>query len=249
MVIEIDMEQVISIAREAGEAIMAIYEEDFDIEFKDDNSPLTEADKRSNEILCGKLKKSYPQIPILSEENKEIPFQKRRDWEYFWLLDPIDGTKEFIKKNGEFTVNVALINKNVPVMGIVCVPAKGDIYYAKKGLGAFKNGEKLPSAKKKDKYSIVASKSHLSDETKVFIEELETEKEKEIISIGSSLKLCLVAEGVADIYPRLGPTMEWDTAAAHAVVLESGKKVYDYLTGKELQYNKESLLNPWFVVK
>lgn len=249
MLNKINMEEVISFGKEAGESIMEIYKKDFAVQFKEDSSPLTEADKRSNEILCRNLERTYPGIPILSEENKEIPFSIRKDWEYFWLLDPIDGTKEFIKKNGEFTVNVALIHKNVPVIGIVYAPARDDIYYAKKGQGAFKNGGKLPLVRKRDKYKIVASKSHLSHETEKFIEKIETEKEKEILSIGSSLKLCLVAEGMADIYPRLGPTMEWDTAAAHAVVLESGKKVYDFTTGEELHYNKESLLNPWFVVK
>lgn len=249
MINKIDMDELVSIAREAGEAIMEIYQKDFNVEYKDDKSPLTEADKKSNEILCKKLASSYPEIPILSEENKTIPYEERKSWEYFWLLDPIDGTKEFIKKNGEFTVNIALIHKDEPVAGIVYVPAKNDLYYGKKGDGAFKNGEKLPLNESRNNYCIVASKSHLSEETKVFIAKLETDREKEIISIGSSLKLCLVAEGAADIYPRLGPTMEWDTAAAHAVVLESGKKVYDFNTGEILRYNKQNLLNPWFVVK
>jgi len=243
------MEFLISLVKEAGNAIMEIYEKNFQVEYKDDKSPLTEADIKSNEILCNSLNKRYPLIPILSEENKEISFNKRKDWEYFWLLDPIDGTKEFIKKNGEFTINVALVHKNEPVVGVVYIPAKDDIYYAKKNNGAFKNGKQLPFVKSRQTFCIVASKSHLSHETKAFIESIETEKEKEIISIGSSLKLCLVAEGEADIYPRLGPTMEWDTAAAHAIVLESGKHVYNYPSGEKLQYNKESLLNPWFIVK
>lgn len=245
----IELKKIEEIAKEAGSAIMEIYTKDFTVEYKDDKSPLTEADKISNAIICDKLENVYPNIPILSEENKEVAYEDRKNWEYFWLIDPIDGTKEFIKKNDEFTVNIALIYQDTPVLGVVYAPAINDMYSAKKGSGAYKNGQKLPLIQENEKYVIVASKSHMSPETQAFVDAIETEKEKEMISKGSSLKLCLVAEGAADVYPRLAPTMEWDTGAAQAVVLESGKKVINYETGKPIVYNKENLLNPWFVVK
>jgi len=251
MLNKIDLEIVVKIAKDAGDAIMKIYDKDFQIDYKDDKSPLTEADTKSNEIICEALARAYPEIPILSEENKAAEYAVRKNWEYFWLIDPIDGTKEFIKKNGEFTVNIALIHKNSPVLGVVYAPALGDMYQAKKGEGAFKNGEKLPlqtNPDLKEKMSVVASKSHLSDETQAFIDTLDT-KEIEQVSKGSSLKLCMVAEGEADIYPRLAPTMEWDTAAADAVVRESGKMTYQFENDQPVVYNKTDLLNPWFVVK
>jgi len=251
MIKKIDLDKIEKIALEAGKAIMTIYDKDFTIEYKDDKSPLTEADLKSNEIICNALLKLYPNIPILSEENKAAPFQKRKEWEYYWCIDPIDGTKEFIKKNGEFTVNIALIYKNKPILGVVYAPALDDMYIAKENEGAFKNGEKLPLQRNTNpskKMSVVASKSHLSKETQDFINALNTE---EIIQVskGSSLKLCMVAEGVADIYPRLAPTMEWDTAAADAIVRESGKMTYQFDSEEAVLYNKENLLNPWFVVK
>ncbi len=258
MLNQIDLEVIVNIAEDAGTAIIDIYNRDFSIEYKDDKSPLTEADTRSNEIICEALKKAYPAIPILSEENKEVPFEERKDWEYFWLVDPIDGTKEFIKKNGEFTVNIALIHKTVPVLGVVYAPVLEEMYKAKKDVGAFKNGRKLPiysNPNPKEKLNVVASKSHLSEETQAFINILETQ-EIEQVSKGSSLKLCMVAEGTADIYPRLAPTMEWDTAAADAIVRESGKMSYQYFeqhsefnNEQALQYNKKDLHNPWFIVK
>ena len=169
----------------------------------------------------------------------------------FWLIDPIDGTREIVKKNGEFTVNIALIEDSIPVLGVVYAPVLDEMYMAKRGFGAFKNGEKLPLVQNefpKELLNVVASKSHLSKETQAFIDNLETKKVEQI-SKGSSLKLCMVAEGIADIYPRLAPTMEWDTAAAHAIVLEAGKEVIQFESKKALVYNKENLLNPWFVVK
>lgn len=187
-------------------------------------------------------------LPILSEENSIISFEERKNWEYFFLVDPLDGTKEFIKRNGEFTVNIALIHKQSPVLGVVYAPALNLMYSAKKGEGAFKNDELLPLALNKDTYKIVASKSHMSDETKDFIDKLEVDKKKELISMGSSLKLCLVASAEADIYPRLAPTMEWDTAAADAIVREAKKMSYDFYSKKPLLYNKENLKNPYFVV-
>ena len=251
MVKKINLQEVEKIANEAGKAIIKIYNKDFNIEYKDDKSPLTEADLKSNELICKALLELYPNIPILSEENKAAPYEERKKWEYYWCIDPIDGTKEFIKKNGEFTVNIALIHKDTPVLGVVYAPALDDMYTAKKNEGAFKNGKKLPlyiNNNPSQKLSVVASKSHLSAETQAFIDALDT-KEIEQVSKGSSLKLCMVAEGVADIYPRLAPTMEWDTAAADAVVREAGKMTYQFDSEIPVVYNKENLLNPWFVVK
>jgi len=248
---DIDVKQIIAIAKDAGDAIMEIYNKDFTVEYKNDKSPLTEADLKSNEMICKALNELYPSIPILSEENKAVPYTERKDWEYFWLIDPIDGTKEFIKKNGEFTVNIALIQNDTPVLGVVYAPVLDEMYYAKKGDGAFKNAKKLPlliNNNPKESLSVVASKSHLSEETQAFIDKLDT-KIIEQVSKGSSLKLCMVAEGIADIYPRLAPTMEWDTGAAHAIVLEAGKEVVQFENGEAVVYNKENLLNPWFIVQ
>jgi len=248
----IDLETVASIARQAGDAIMQIYDKNFKIGYKDDRSPLTEADVESNRIICQALERSYPEIPILSEENKEVVYEIRKDWEYYWCIDPIDGTKEFISKNGEFTVNIALIYKNTPVLGVVYAPVLDDIYIAKKGYGAFKNNRRLPlevNSTPEKILRIVASKSHLSADTQRYIDEIAKSTETiEQVSKGSSLKLVMVAEGSADIYPRLAPTMEWDTAAAHAVVLEAGKEVLG-MDSLSIRYNKKSLLNPWFVVR
>lgn len=247
----VDIECIKSIAQEAGEAVMHVYEKEFSIAFKDDQSPLTEADTLSNTIICKALQKYFPTLPIMSEENAQIAYENRKVWEYYWCIDPIDGTKEFIKKNGEFTVNIALIYQNIPVLGVVYAPALNEMYWAKKDEGAYKNGERLPlrinhtSAKK---MYVVASKSHLSQETQAFIDALPSEVIEQV-SKGSSLKLCMVAEGVADIYPRLAPTMEWDTAAADAIVRESGKMTCIYQSISPLEYNKAELINPWFVVR
>jgi 3'(2'), 5'-bisphosphate nucleotidase len=247
----INIKDIEAIAVEASDTIMKIYAKDFSIEYKDDKSPLTEADTKANEIICKRLEELYPTIPMMSEENKEVPFEVRKNWEYYWCIDPIDGTKEFIKKNDEFTINIALIHKNTPVLGVVYAPAIDEMYSAKKGCGAFKNAQKLPlfiNSTPEEKLFVVASKSHLSQETQAFIDALNS-KEIEQISKGSSLKLCMVAEGIADIYPRLAPTMEWDTAAADAIVRESGHMTYQYENDKPMIYNKENLLNPWFIVK
>lgn len=251
MLDKINIEDIKNIALEAGDAIMEIYKKDFDIEYKDDKSPLTEADLKSNEIICNKLQELYPNIPIMSEENKQDSYESRKDREYYWCIDPIDGTKEFIKKNDEFTVNIALIHNNTPVLGVVYAPAIDEIYSAKQDEGAFLNGQKLPlktNDNPKEKLFVVASKSHLSEETQEFIDALDA-KEIEQVSRGSSLKLCMVASGEADIYPRLAPTMEWDTAAADAVVREAGKMTYQFENNEPMLYNKENLLNPWFVVR
>jgi len=257
MLNKIDVQDVVALAKKAGEAIMEIYQKNFEVEFKADQSPLTEADKAAHNIIEQGLKeldqKNGTAIPIMSEEGKNIPYEDRKNWDYFWMVDPVDGTKEFIKKNGEFTVNIALIHNGSPVLGVVYAPALGQMYWAKQGEGAFKDGQALPlqSEAQRESFKIVASRSHMSDETREFIEDIETDKTKELVSIGSSLKICLVAEGEADIYPRLGSTMEWDTAAAHAVVIESGLEVRRYegeVTPSQLTYNKQNLLNPFFVV-
>jgi len=260
MLDQIDIQDIVKIAKDTGKAIMKIYNQEFDVEYKTDSSPLTIADKKANEIIVTALNQlsvnSFLEqnIPIISEEGRSVPYDERKNWEYFWLIDPLDGTKEFVKKNGEFTINIALINKETPVLGVVYSPVLNVCYWAKRDEGAFKNGEKLPlkTKEQRDVYKIVASRSHMSSETKDFIEAIDTDKEKVIISIGSSLKICLVAEGEANIYPRLGPTMEWDTAAAHAIVNESDGLFNKYIDNGACQqhvYNKKNLLNDWFVVK
>ncbi|MCX6200325.1 MAG: 3'(2'),5'-bisphosphate nucleotidase CysQ [Bacteroidetes bacterium] len=255
---EIDVDQLISIAQKAGDAIMEIYARDFEVEIKEDKSPLTEADKKSNAIILEGLKNLYPDIPFISEETKQTSYEERKHWKRFWLIDPIDGTKEFIKKNGEFTVNIALVEEGIPVVGIVHVPAQNKTYYGVKGVGSFKSEDRNQKSEirnemhysAKDKVVVVGSRSHLSPETLQFVEDLKAQgKDVEFRSSGSSLKLCLVAEGDADVYPRFGPTMEWDTSAAHAVALYAGKNVINYETKQPLVYNKENLLNPWFMVE
>ncbi|WP_428087126.1 3'(2'),5'-bisphosphate nucleotidase CysQ [Candidatus Thioglobus sp.] len=252
MLNQINIQDIVGIAKAAGNVIMQIYSQDFKVEYKQDNSPLTLADKKANDVIEDGLNKLSVNFPILSEEGKDVPYEKRRHWEYFWLIDPLDGTKEFVKKNDEFAVNIALIYKDTPVLGVVYAPALDVCYWAKKDKGAFKNGKRLPikTENQRDSYKVVVSRSHMSDETQVFIDSIDTDKEKELISIGSSLKICLVAEGEADIYPRLGPTMEWDTGAAHAVVREAGFNIkrHNNLISNQHLYNKDNLLNDWFVV-
>lgn len=249
MLEKINLNDIKDIALKASVEIMKIYKKDFEVDYKEDNSPLTQADIKSNEIICNSLINLYPNIPIMSEENKQTDYEIRKNWEYYWCIDPIDGTKEFVKKNDEFTVNIALIHNKEPVLGVVYAPAIEVMYSAKKGVGAFKNGQKLPIKRDDNKYIIVASKSHMSDETQAYIDNINTTKEKEMISMGSSLKLCLVADGSADCYPRIAPTMEWDTAAADAVVRCVGKMTYEFEEEKPLIYNKKDLSNPNFVVK
>ncbi|RZD17750.1 MAG: 3'(2'),5'-bisphosphate nucleotidase [Candidatus Acididesulfobacter diazotrophicus] len=256
----IKIHDIINIAVKAGDAIMEIYKKDFSVVYKNDNSPLTEADKKSNDIICSRLKETYPEIPIISEENKEVPYDTRKSWEYYWLIDPLDGTKEFIKKNGEFSVNIALIKKNRPIISVIYAPALNLLYYAEEGNGAFKIDDKgqkyklpLYDNKSENLIKVVSSKSHSNVETERFIDNLRNHyKNVELLSKGSSLKICLVAEGIADIYPRLGQTMEWDIAAGDIIASEAGKKLYKYEDGKiedRFTYNKENLVNSWFVVK
>ena len=256
MLDQIDIQDIVKIAKDAGKAIMKIYNQDFAVEYKTDNSPLTIADQKANEIIVTSLNQLpvnsllNQSIPVLSEEGRSISYEERKNWDYFWLIDPLDGTKEFVKRNGEFTINIALIHKKTPVLGVVCSPVLNVCYWAKSNEGAFKDGKKLPlkTKRQRDVYKIVASRSHMSSETKDFIEAIDTDKEKVIVSIGSSLKICLVAEGEANIYPRLGPTMEWDTAAAHAIVNESEGLFSRYIDNGAHLYNKKNLLNDWFVV-
>jgi 3'(2'), 5'-bisphosphate nucleotidase len=254
----IELEKAVSAAEVAGKRIMDIYSRDFGVEYKDDKSPLTDADRVSNEAIMQVLLAEYPSVPVISEENKQLAYGARKDWGLLWLVDPLDGTKEFIKKNGEFTVNIALVENGVPVAGIVYLPAKEVMYVGVSGQGAFRrsgNGsyEEIQGGshyRLKDEVFVVGSRSHLSEETLAFVEQLKSDGKKvEFRSSGSSIKLCMVAEGSADVYPRFGPTMEWDTAAAHALVTAAGKKVLRWPDLQPLTYNKEDLLNPWFIVE
>lgn len=254
----VDIEKIIEIARAAGQAILEIYGREFTVEEKADRSPLTEADQRANEIILAGLAEAYPDIPTITEEAKALPYETRKHWTRFWLIDPLDGTKEFIKKNGEFTVNIALVEDGIPTLGVVFQPAAAVLYHGVKGQGAFKTdaaGNRVQIRggvhfSKLRTVRVVASRSHMSPETEAFIEGLRADgKQVELTSSGSSLKLCMVAEGAADVYPRFAPTMEWDTGAAHAVALEAGRQVLNRETGEPLQYNKENLLNPWFIVE
>lgn len=255
---------IIKTAIEAGKKILEVYENDFSVQHKADESPLTVADLNSHNVIIAGLEPTG--IPVLSEEEKALPFEERKGWDQFWLVDPLDGTKEFIKKNGEFTVNIALVEKGEPIEGVVYVPVTGKMYYGSRENGSFsftiqneetksieelmENATKLPVKQDAEKYTIVASRSHNTPETEAFIEEKrKIHGEVELISAGSSIKLCLVAEGKANVYPRLAPTMEWDTAAGHAVAKFAGCSVINYQTGSELTYNKENLLNPWFVIE
>lgn len=257
---QIDVILVVETATKAASAILEVYKSSFDIILKEDKSPLTEADKKSNKIIEDSLKKHFPEIPILSEESKQIPYSERKNWKQFWLVDPLDGTKEFINRNGDFTVNIALIEGNKPVLGVVYVPVLNLCYVGISDKGAFKieqgkaplriDNKTATPLKSLKLIRVVGSRSHLSAETIDFVNELKEEgKDVVFVSRGSSLKLCLVAEGEADIYPRFGPTMEWDTAAAQAVVEAAGKNVIDFTTNKPLCYNKENLLNNWFLVQ
>jgi len=240
-----------ALAKQAGEKILEIYNTEFSVEEKDDKSPLTAADMASHNAIVAGLTVLTPDIPVLSEESAKIPYQERASWQTYWLIDPLDGTKEFIKRNGEFTVNIALIHDGVPVLGVVYVPVSGVTYAACEGQGAIKEtpgeGEQPINVRKlaDGPVAVVGSRSHQGESLKAFLDKL---GDHEIVSMGSSLKICLVAEGVADVYPRLGLTSEWDTAAAHCVVEQAGGSLTD-LEMNRLRYNtKDSLLNPFFFV-
>jgi 3'(2'), 5'-bisphosphate nucleotidase len=269
----------IQAAIKAGDAINEIYRsEDFGVEYKTDTSPLTLADQKSHEVITSAL--GAYDMPILSEEGKNKPYAERKNWQRFWMVDPLDGTKEFIKRNGEFTVNIALIENNRPVLGTIFVPDRNTLYFAAQNAGAYKmengpSGEwaalrpdsneatsalldqiigqstRLPVIDpQRSSLTIVGSRSHKNAELEAYVEEKRRAfAEVEFISAGSSLKICLVAEGKADLYPRLGPTMEWDTAAGHAIAENAGADIYQYESQNPLTYNKEDLHNPWFIVQ
>jgi len=265
----------IKAAVDAGKAILDIYQTDFQVDYKEDQSPLTLADKKAHEIISAQLAEF--DIPVLSEEGKTLPYAERRDWNTLWIVDPLDGTKEFVKRNGEFTVNIALVFAGQPILGVVFAPVREVLYFALQGLGAYKidqmdsaaalcerishgectssdlveHGQALPLEQPQDTpYTIVGSRSHATDALEAFVEGKRSEFGTiDFIPAGSSLKLCLVAEGRAHIYPRLAPTMEWDTAAGHAVVACAGARIYNHASGDPLRYNKEDLLNPWFIVE
>lgn len=248
------LEHVIAIAKNAGAAIMQVYSTDFSVEKKEDNSPLTQADLAAHQCIVSALRQFTPQIPILSEESETIDYETRSTWQQYWLIDPLDGTREFVKRNGEFTVNIALIDQQVPVLGVVYAPVTEVLYFATKAHGAYKQTQANPALRIHTKslnlqQPIVAgSRSHPDQNMLRFMQNLKdvTGATPELISMGSSLKICLVAEGLADVYPRLGPTSEWDTAAAHCVLLEAGGDIVDE-AGLTLRYNsKRSLLNPFF---
>lgn len=245
------LNDIIDIAHEAGEATLEYYDEDYTVFQKDDDSPLTKADLAAHHVIFEALKELTPEIPVISEEGGIPSYDERKKWERFWIVDPLDGTKEFIKHNGEFTINIALIDAGEPVLGVVYVPAKEITYYAEKGKGSFKqqDGQEpqrifSEPADKEQPLTIVESRSHASKETEQYLEE-EGVKVGERIPAGSSLKFCLVAEGKADIYPRLGPTMEWDVAAGDCVYRNSAPEGQHKST---LSYNKENLRNKEFVI-
>ena len=254
----------ITAALQAGKAILEIYHSgEFDIELKGDNSPLTRADTASHNVIMSNLETTN--IPVLSEEGRDIPYKERKSWKQLWIVDPIDGTKEFIKRNGEFTVNIALIENQKPIIGVIFVPVTGELYFSSKELGAYKvkvdldnfdvetlisNGEKLPLQREDNTFTIVASRSHMSSETEEYVQEMrDLHGEVQLISKGSSLKLCMVAEGTANCYPRFAPTMEWDTAAGQAICEHAGFKMIDCKTKENMLYNRKQLLNNWFLVK
>ena len=261
------IEQAIKGAYEGGLEILKVYGTEFTVDVKADKSPLTEADRRAHNKIMELLEGTG--IPILSEEGKHLPFEERKAWNEFWLVDPLDGTKEFVKRNGEFTVNIALIRNGVPVSGVIYVPVKDEMCLGIEGKGAFKidnysavhvshsdladllsKGDKLPKEGDKTKFKMVGSRSHMSDETLEYFEKMKQQHgDVEVVSMGSSLKLCLVAEGVADVYPRFAPTMEWDTGAGDAIARNAGCVVTEKDEVTPLLYNKENLLNPWFIVK
>ena len=275
-------------AKRAGEEILRVYHGTVSVTLKDDRSPLTEADQASHQVIARELAtiafSAAPDLPsahlpVLSEEGKSIPYSERRAWEYFWLVDPLDGTKEFIKKNGEFTVNIALIHHTRPVLGVIYVPVTGVYYFAAQGFGSYvmqagdvldesakiagsgleliiHHSRKMPllvpvtDQPRTRKLVIAGSRSHATPELENFVNTMKkTHGEVEFVPAGSSLKFCLVAEGRADIYPRLGPTMEWDTAAGQIIVEEAGGSVQRTDASEPLKYNKENLLNPWFIVQ
>ena len=265
------LHQTIIAAVLAGNEILDVYNTKFEVEYKDDKSPLTLADKKASQKIV-QLLEQY-NIPVLSEEGKHDDFETRKLWNKLWIVDPLDGTKEFVKRNGEFTVNIALVEDEFPTIGVIFSPVSQDLYFSVKSMGAFKiNGstlsnyigdienvsldtlfslaQKLPIVTDRNNYVVVASRSHMSTETYQHIAALRlAQKEVDIVTTGSSIKMCWVAEGIADEYPRFGPTMEWDTAAGQAILNEAGATLIDLETKTPMRYNREKLLNNWFIAK
>lgn len=260
--------KAIDAALAAGRKILEVYDDpasDFQIERKADNSPLTIADRKAHEVIMSYLQDT--EYPVLSEEGKHLPYKERAEWKNLWIVDPLDGTKEFIKRNGEFTVNIAWITDGVPAFGVIYVPVQRILYWGENVLGAYKmegitqregrqleemmkEAVKMPCPIAREAFVMVASRSHLSPETEQYIaEKQKIHSNVELVSVGSSIKICWVAEDIADEYPRFAPTMEWDTAAGHAIAKASGAEVYQVGGSNPLVYNKPDLLNPWFVVK
>lgn len=262
------MKQNLTIAIKAALAasgeILKIYATNFAVENKGDNSPLTIADKNANNIIVSYLKGTG--IPIISEENKQVSYANRKEWKQCWIVDPLDGTKEFVKRNGEFTVNIALVSEGIPVLGVIYVPVSKTLYFTNsnqtksfkiklesddKSIGfIFENAKEIkPISHERGVVKIAGSRSHQNDETRQFIASIEATNDVAVVSRGSSLKFCMIAEGEAHLYPRFAPSMEWDTAAGQAICQAAGVAVIDNNTGQPLLYNKENLLNPYFLVK
>ncbi len=252
------MQIAMDAAIRAGNAILKVYaQQKVEVTLKPDETPVTVADQQAHEIICSALQATG--LPVLSEEGTDIPYEERRHWKRFWLVDPLDGTKEFIKRNDEFTVNIALIENGVPIEGVIYVPVTRELYFTGDG-AAFKtliNGDgsmhtvvQLPAHHIEDECLIGVSRSHMNKETETYINSYETGgKPLRIVRLGSSLKLCRIAEGTLHCYPKLGKTMEWDTAAGQAILAYSGKNVLNFHSGEPLQYNKPDVTNPWFIVQ
>ena len=262
------LQVAVKAAMEAGKAVLDVYRSDFAVEAKEDKSPLTEADRQSHQIIARHL--AATSFPVLSEEGRDIPYGERRHWPRLWIVDPLDGTKEFVKRNGEFTVNIALVEDGLPVLGVVLAPERQALYFAARDLGAYRVPKEalsrldktvtldrvmniargLPCFHDKNRpFTVIGSRSHGGPELDAYVASMaEQHGTVDFVSAGSSLKFCLVAEGRAHVYPRLGPTMEWDTAAGQAVVEQAGGKVLVHQTSLPLTYNREDLLNPWFIV-
>lgn len=266
MLNKLEIYKLVNIISEATDEVLSVYNsQEFGIVEKDDKTPLTLADKLSHECITKGLKDLIPELPILSEEGKEIPYEERSKWQYFWLIDPLDGTKEFIKKNGEFTINIALVKGNKPLFGIVSVPVRKEIFFAFEGIGAYKinyrnktfvnneellrEAQRLPLDGDRDYIAVVGSRSHRDENTEKYIESLKKLGNIQVISLGSSYKICYLAEGSADIYPRFGRTMEWDISAGQIILEEAGGTIVNAENSKPLEYNKKSLENPPFIAK
>jgi len=257
-----NLQIAITAAISAGKEILKVYDSDFSVETKEDASPLTLADEKSNDVINQFLLETN--IPIISEENKQLDYSIRKTWNKCWIVDPLDGTKEFIKRNGEFTVNIALVEEGAPILGVIYVPVSKELYFTSEDAKSsykitiqedasvenlIESAIQITPSEISEPVKIVGSRSHLNEDTKTYISEIEKNKSVEIVSKGSSLKFCLVAEGAAHIYPRFAPTMEWDTAAGHAICEAAGVSVINQETQQPLRYNRENLLNPYFLVK